>query len=359
MAASTTDLTVYDENAPNIASDFPTPNVGYGTEMTDVLVQVTNLHNDLVYPTTTSAVEAFFTLAGCLDGAACRNDVTIASCSFTPADDDHLATNSIGLTMPPYEFYELESLEVTLTIRLAQQTSVLATTTFTYYPLPSTSPILQRAAPLSGKVSEPQDVQVELTGFYKTNNVAAEFVDESMQDFLWKVNSETVVSSIEQTQFTVSSPVVWDTSLGGAVYNEDGSSKIFEVRLYPAALATQKDFYGSTFTWYYEKNTPYIDTLSPTAGLVIGGVKVTIDLKNVALVPIEEVQTLLTITVGDNPANPETFTATEILNGPQRDIMRVVSEVPASANIGLVDVDVQFDDSLKMVDTSAVDAFEY
>jgi len=341
-AASTSQITVYDPTAASMIG-LPSPDVGYATENTGVQVKVLNLAYQGVYPEDAGTVEAYLTIPG----SSQQYTVTVVSCYKDTSDG--VTFNRIHLTMPPIS--TTTQVTVSVTVRLKQATSVAASTDFTYHLMPVTASIIERVLPTTGPVDSPNDVLIKLSGFYKTNSIIVEFVDaEMMEMFKWTVRLETIKSTMRTTEFEVISPVVWEEM----AYNDDGTPIVLSVRVYPATLSASKLVLGATFDWTYERNTPWIYSLVPLHGLVIGGGFATLEMKVADDIDIENVQNELTIMFGATAVGSNTISATETLSNGVRDSLQISFQVPTSQNTGVVAVTVIFNEELDLPDGASV-----
>jgi len=334
-AATTNEVTLYDPNAASVRGLIPS--VGYTAENTLVQVQVSNLAIQGVYPTSASQVEAYFTKPG----STTQYTVKVESCNTDTSDG--VTFNQIQLTMPPV--VATEQVTVSLTIKLRQH-DIAASTEFTYYLMPTTSPIFERVLPTTGPIDSPNDVQIKLSGFYKTHDITVEFVSTEVEGFSWAVQAESIQSTMSNTEFTVKSPVIWEDK----AYDANGTPIVFSVLVYPTTLSNSKYVLGATFDWVYEQNMPWISAVYPNQGLMTGGSTVTLDMKMAHEVDINSVQEQVTVWFGSTAVSANTISASETLVNGERDVLTLTMTVPRSYYVSVVAIRAEFVEHLDLPD---------
>jgi hypothetical protein len=322
-AAFSEDLEVYNPVLADIPTDAITPSEGYVTENTEITVEVYGLVSNGQHYSESDDIYAYFVSAG----SSTQVPVNCIDNQWITSVDG--SRNSIKLTMPTYT----SAGAVTLTVQLKQVASIKASTSFTYYDIPTTSPQVQ-GTPLTGHLVGGTVVLLELTSFYmcpSKNDVVVEFTEPSLSHYKWEV--DWISSSIRQTSVEAISPLVSSTD----VYNSTtGAMKELTVRVYPLELAAFKDTYGATVQFKYKPNTPTITKLEPTSALKVGGIQAKMELENVdGITQTSQLQIMF---------GQEIVPTSQVAVFPQLSgILSVEYTLPAGP-VGLVDVLVKFTD---------------
>ena len=301
-AASSEALQVYNPDLPTIPGGSTLPEEGYTTETTEVKIQVYEMTSAGQYFNGKDSVYAYLTQIG----STSQTEVEVkGSDLITSSTGDK--RNEITLTMPTYTNAE----RVEITVQLVQAPSVKASTYFVYHAIPTTAPQIlgsQTTGPLTGGTT----IFVQLTSFYVcplATDVVVEFDDLSLSRYKWAVN--WVSSSYQKTSMEVTSPLIEQHS---DVYNNSttGVLRDLKVRVYPLKLAAHKFTYGAAIQFKYKSNAPMITELSPSTGLVVGGIPGKLLLENVVGIAQAE---QLTISFGSSVVPTSDIVVNEKLNG--------------------------------------------
>ena len=340
-AASSQELEICNPVLPSIPEGSIVPEEGYMTENTQVIVQAYGLLFAGQHYSDKDDIYAYFTPEGS------TTQLPVACTGNQWIDSAEGNRNSITLIMPSYT----TTSTVQITVQLRRISSIKATTSFTYYAIPSVAPRIQ-ANPLIGPLTGGTTVLVELTSFYLcplTTDLSVEFADSELSQYSWSV--DWVSSSFDKTTVEVSTPLITNPA---DVYNSTTSAmQDLLVRIYPTKLFANKDTYGATFTFKYKPFSPVITELSPATGLIVGGMQARMTLANVGgITQASQLQ----IVVGQSVVPSTEISIYEKLDG----ILSIEFAAP-SGSAGVANVVVQFTDGRPdaSCDPAACNGFDY